>query len=104
MLQKAPSLTLMSLTTLVILLISAVLFFLLIPACNISIFKNGILHNCAASSPANQNSQETILEDVSILQRRISELELVLIAELVMILSTPVLDMEEPVFQKTCLH
>jgi len=81
MLQKAPSFTLMSLTTLVILLISAVLFFLLIPACNISIFKNGIFHNCAASSQANQNSQETILEDVSILQKRISELELALLNE-----------------------
>jgi hypothetical protein len=81
MLQKAPSFTLMSLTTLVILLISAVLFFLLRPACNISIFKNGIFHNCAASSQANQNSQETILEDVSILQKRIFELELALLNE-----------------------
>ena len=81
MLQKAPSFTLMSLTTLVTLLISAVLFFLLIPACNISIFKKGILDNCADGSQAKQNSQETILEDVSILQKRISELELALLNE-----------------------
>ena len=79
MMQKVPSFTLIGLTTLVILLISAVLFFLLIPACNISIFKNGILDNCADDSQANQNSQETILEDVSILQKRIFELELALL-------------------------